>query len=292
MLTNSVKSYPAKSAFKKLKTPTKTDNAISFKAGLAPITDNFAKQAISHADIVVTHGCNINCKHCIDKFRNTSFNIIGLDKIEKFLKLLKEQTTKTKTFKYDRNPKLEVLLLGGEPTMAGSKHLNEIADLVHKNDFEICISTNGQKKEVLNDIIPNFDWTQITCWSDKQIDYWRKFNNKINIKLSGDEKLTLDKFSHFADYTQDFPRRSLSMYFKPNFEETCKDQELWTHLNKSDWERQGSYLYTFVDGVRVKRCIPGETNIIDEPLIPKLYPNGNYNKTWQHEINDPYLGDL
>ena len=26
--------------------------------------------------------------------------------------------------------------------------------------------------------------------------------------------------------------------------------------------------------------------------IPKLYPNGNYNKTWCNEDNDPYLGNL
>ena len=37
-------------------------------------------------------------------------------------------------------------------------------------------------------------------------------------------------------------------------------------------------MYTIDDGVRFKKCIPGETNIIDEPTIPKLYPNGNYSE--------------
>ena len=59
----------------------------------------------------------------------------------------------------------------------------------------------------------------------------------------------------------------------------------------SQWKRNGSYYYTFYEGVRFKRCVPGETNLIDEPTIPKLYPNGNYNKTWCHEELDDYLSD-
>ena len=49
------------------------------------------------------------------------------------------------------------------------------------------------------------------------------------------------------------------------------------------------YEYTFYKGVRIKKCIPGETNIIDEPTVPKVYPNGNYNKTWCNEEMDNYL---
>lgn len=292
MLKNSMTLYSNKSNFERFKVQPKTNNVLSFKANLKPVIDTFEKQALSHADIVVTHSCNMHCNFCIDQFRNTSSTIISLDKVESFLKLLKTKTSKTNKFKYDQNPVTEVLLLGGEPTMAGSEHLNKIAQLVHKHGFEICVSTNGIKKDVIEEILPNFDWVQVTCRSDKQIDYWRKFKDKVNIKLAGDADLTLDKFKHFVEYTKDFPRRSLTMYFKPNFEEVCKDKGLQDYLNKFDWEEQGSYLYTFVDGVRVKKCIPSKTNFIDEPLIPKLYPNGNYNKTWQNELNDPYIGEL
>lgn len=48
-------------------------------------------------------------------------------------------------------------------------------------------------------------------------------------------------------------------------------------------------MYTFYKGVRRKKCIHGQTNIIDEETLPKLYPNGNYNKTWNNEELDDYL---
>ena len=33
----------------------------------------------------------------------------------------------------------------------------------------------------------------------------------------------------------------------------------------------------------------GHANVVEEPLIPKLYPNGNYNKTWNDELLDNYI---
>ena len=246
---------------------------------------------ISHADIITTHDCNMACKYCIDKFKGTSKQIIEIDLIKKFLKMLYEKTYKI-NFAYDNNPKTEILLLGGEPTLLGESYLKEIADWVHKYDFEICMSTNGINKDVIKNVIPFFDWVQITCYNDAQIMYWKEFKDNINIKLPGDERLNLQSFKHFIDMTRDFGRKSLSMYFKPNFESVCKDIEFNEFLDSLKWERFGSYLYTFYDGVRIKKCISGVTNIEEEPLIPKLYPNGNYNKTWQNEENDEYIGKL
>jgi len=79
------------------------------------------------------------------------------------------------------------------------------------------------------------------------------------------------------------------MYFTPDFEEVCSDKEVWNLLNTLAWERNGAYMYTFFKGVRIKKCIHGHNNISDEPSVPKLYPNGNYNKTWENEYLDDYL---
>lgn len=133
-----------------------------------------------------------------------------------------------------------------------------------------------------------------TTHSEQETDYWRGVNVKygnINLKLSGDQMLTLEKLNHFIDTTTDFTRRSVSMYFTPDFEELCKDDRVWNLLDSKllNWERNGSYFYAFYKGVRFKKCIPGKTNIIDEPTVPKLYPNGNYNRTWLNEDMDDYL---
>lgn len=79
------------------------------------------------------------------------------------------------------------------------------------------------------------------------------------------------------------------MYFTPDFKQLCSDQKIWSLLDTLEWKRNGSYMYAFYKNIRFKKCIPNETNIIDEPTVPKLYPNGNYNKTWLNENLDDYL---
>lgn len=232
-----------------------------------------------HIDIVVTHDCNMNCKHCIDKFRRTSNKVTRLTEIERFLQLIRKHTDKS----------LEVLLLGGDPSVVGAYHLINIAKLCHAYNFKCIMSTNGLLKGTILDCIPYFDSIQITVHNDIEIDYWRQYKDKINVKLAGDENLTWEKLQHFMSYTEGFSRRSVSMYFTPEFEELCKDDKIWELLNTLNWERNGSYLYAFYDGVRFKKSIHGETNIIDEPTVPKLYPNGNYNKTWDNEYMNDYI---
>lgn len=239
------------------------------------------KQYIDHANIVVTHSCNNHCKFCIDKFVNTDNRIVSLADVEKFLKLLRKNTDKC----------FSVLLLGGEPTAAPTEFLIKAADLIHHYGFRIMMSTNGINKEKIIELLPYYDWIQVTVYNDAQINFWRQWPNKINIKYCGDRLLTMEKLKHFIEYTNEFARRSVSMYFTPDWQELCTDEDVWNLLNSLEWKRNGSYYYTFYKGVRFKRCIPGETNLIDEPTIPKLYPNGNYNKTWCHEELDDYLSE-
>jgi len=234
---------------------------------------------LDHVDIVTSHICNKRCKHCIDKFIRTSTQVISLETIEKFLDMIRRYTDKT----------LEVLLLGGEPTVLATEKLISIAELVNSKGFLVMMSTNGILKEKIIQLIPYYDSIQITVDSDEEIDFWRQWSDKINIKLAGDTALTLENLEHFVEYTEGFFRRSISMYFTPDFEELCKDKEIWALLDTLKWERNGSYMYTFYKGVRIKKCIHGETNIVDEPTVPKVYPNGNYNKTWCHEELDDYL---
>lgn len=234
---------------------------------------------LDHIDIVTTHRCNKKCPHCIDKFIRTSCDEVSLDSIDKFLKLIKSYTDK----------QLEVLLLGGEPTVLSFDKLVDISNLIHSHGFLSMMSTNGVLKEKIIKLTPYYDFIQVTVDNDSDIDFYRMHSGKINIKWVGDDSLTLDTLKHFEEYTRGFLRRSISMYFTPDFKELCTDKELWDFLDTLEWKRNGSYMYTFYNGVRIKKCIHGKTNIIDEPEVPKLYPNGNYNKTWNNEDMDDYL---
>ena len=237
---------------------------------------------LDHADIVTSHICNMRCPFCIDKFIRTSTDTIKLEDVHRFMKLLRKHTDEP----------LEILLLGGEPTMLSKDKLVKIAETIHEYGFKAMMSTNGVLTDKIKQILPYYDWVQITVHSDKELKYWSQWPEKVNVKLSGDRKLTFDKLIQWIEDTKQFERRSVSMYFTEDFEELCKDKDIWNLLETLDWKRNGSYLYAFYEGVRFKRCIHGETNIIDEPTVPKLYPNGNYNKTWRNEDMDAYLGNL
>lgn len=237
------------------------------------------KYNLDHLDIVTCHLCNKGCEHCIDKFLKSYTTVINLDTIEKFLQIVRLHCDEP----------LEVLLLGGEPTVLSEEKLIDICNLIHRYNFKAIMSTNGILRDKIIRLIPYFDYIQVTVETDEDIDFYRAYPDKINIKLAGDENLDLEKFNHFIEYTKGFDRRSISMYFTPDFEELCKDKDIWNILDTLDWKRNGSYLYAFYKGVRIKRCIHGETNIIDEPTVPKVYPNGNYNKTWCNEDMDDYL---
>ena len=89
---------------------------------------------LDHVDIVTSHMCNNRCKHCIDKFIRTSTQVISLETIEKFLDMIRTYT----------NKKLEVLLLGGEPTLLATEKLISIAELVHSKGFLVMMTLYGQ----------------------------------------------------------------------------------------------------------------------------------------------------
>lgn len=247
---------------------------------------------IDHADIVVNHQCNMNCKFCVDKFRGSTTDVVKMDKVAQFIQLLKKHTHVSPKYQNDNGP-LEVLMLGGEPTLIGVDRLALFCGMIYGAGFRSVISTNARRKDIVREILPFFDWVQVAVYSDEEIDYWRSLSTeKINLKLSGDATFSMKKLEHFAEYTKDFKRRSVTMFFKPNFEQVCPDAIVQKFLDSLSWERIDSYEYTMYEGVRLKRCIPGVTNIVDEPHIPKLYPNGNYNCNWSSEEHNPYLGEL
>lgn len=238
------------------------------------------KYEIDHADIVTSHLCNRHCEFCIDAFLNTSRELIDERLVESFLSMIDD---------YTGGRRITVLLLGGEPTVLPKDKLIAIADIVHAHGHKASMSTNGIRRQHIIDIMPYYDSIQITFDDLAKMSEWAGYEDKINAKICGDSAFTMEKLSQFKRLAKDFQRRSVSMYFTDDFCELCRDKEVWEYLDGLEWKRNGSYMYAIDDGVRFKKCIPGETNIIDEPTIPKLYPNGNYNRTWRHENLDDYL---
>lgn len=235
---------------------------------------------IDHVDIVTSHLCNRHCDFCIDAFLNTSREMIDVELVERFLSMIDD---------YTGGKTVTVLLLGGEPTVLPKDKLVDIAEIIHSHGHKASMSTNGIRREHIIDILPYYDSVQITFDDLDKMSEWQGYEDKINAKICGDAAFTMDKLGKFKRLAKDFQRRSVSMYFTDDFCELCRDKEVWEYLDGLEWNRNGSYMYAIDDGVRFKKCIPGETNIIDEPTIPKLYPNGNYNRTWRHEELDDYL---
>lgn len=241
---------------------------------------------IDHVDIVTSHICNKGCEHCIDAFLGTSNTMVNIELVEKFLMTVRDHV--------GNGRRLTVLLLGGEPTVLGTEKLIKIADVIHSFGYKASMSTNGILMRRIEEIAPYFDSVQVTIDELDEMEKWRHLEDKINLKICGDEHLTMQKLRDFMRRARGFQRRSVTMYFTENFEELCRDKDVWEFLDGLAWERSGSYMYAFYEdedghATRFKKCIPEETNIVEEPTIPKLYPNGNYNKTWRDEELDDYL---
>lgn len=73
------------------------------------------------------------------------------------------------------------------------------------------MSTNGVLKDKILRILLYYNWIQVTINNDSNIDFYRDYPNKINLKIAGDEQFTMEKLKHFMDYTKDFERRSVTI---------------------------------------------------------------------------------
>lgn len=176
---------------------------------------------IDHVDIVTSHICNKRCEHCIDAFLNTSKERISLRDVEVFLDLVSQYCAGKKT----------VLLLGGEPTVLSAETLEEIADVIHSHGYKATMSTNGVFADKIERLSKTYDSIQITIEDLDEIDNWRHIADKVNLKICGDESLTVEKLDEFAKKAVDFQRRSLTMYFDENtLEELCQDEHVWLSI--------------------------------------------------------------
>lgn len=271
----------------------KKQNKISFGS-----TINTGKKfVIDHADILVTHKCNKGCPTCIDKWVNKYKQIISFDTIIKYFNLLEKNTISVPS-PVNKEAKTLVNILGGEPTVVGEDFLNKIAENAHARKFLTWISTNGIKEETVKRILPNFDMVHITVDTPEEAIKWAnsEWLNRIDIKFPCTEKTSLADFLKFAEITKDFPNKKMIVYNDLHRKEIKMQPELEALLDDPNVNYivapHGFQKYAEINGVTIKRTIEQDNYFADSQMIPRLYPNGNYNCTWENELNNPYLGEL
>ena len=271
----------------------KIQNIISFGSN-----KNIGKKfVIDHADILVTHKCNKGCPTCIDKWVNKYKQIISFDTIKKYFNLLERNTISIPS-PVNKEAKTLINILGGEPTVVGEDFLNQIAENAHERNFLMWLSTNGIKTETVKNILPHYDMVHITV--DKPEDAIRWANSEylkhIDIKFPCTEKTSLAEFLKFAEITKDFPNKKMIVYNDLHRKEIKIQPELAAVLDDPAVNYitapHGFQKYAEINGVTIKRTIQEDNHFADSQLIPRLYPNGNYNCTWENEKNNPYLGNL
>ena len=114
-----------------------------------------------------------------------------------------------------------------------------------------------------------------------------KFSEHLNIKLACNSDTTLDDFKEFAKIK--IPHKSVIIYHDLNLKkpkEVPLKLDLKEYIDKSaDWSTTSNapYLFREIDGVVVKRPVEGNSVFADSPIIPKIYPNGNYGNSWTTE---------
>ncbi len=267
------------------------------KVSFGNAIDTGAKFAIDHADVLVTHRCNKGCPTCIDKWVNKYKQIISFDIIKKYFNLLERNTVSVPS-PVNKEGRTLINILGGEPTVVGEEFLNQIAENAHERNFLMWTSTNGIKTETVKRILPNFDMVHITVDKPEDAIKWAdsEYLNRIDIKYPCTEKTSLEDFLRFVNITKDFPNKKMIVYNDLHRKEIKMQPELAALLDGSDVKYtvapHGFQKYADVYGVTIKRTIQEDNHFADSQMIPRLYPNGNYNCTWENELNNPYLGEL
>jgi len=167
------------------------------------------KVMIDCADILVTHQCNKGCATCVDNWMNKYNQIISFDTVKKFLNMI-GQKTESVTSVVNPDGKTFINVLGGEPTMVGEELLNKIATAAHDKDFMIWVSTNGIKKQTVENILPNFDLVRITVYTPEQALKWAdsKHIDKMELKFPCTGKTTVKDFEKFVEAAKAFPRNT------------------------------------------------------------------------------------
>lgn len=255
------------------------------------------KFLIDHADILVTHSCNKGCPTCIDKWVNKYRQIVSFDIVKKYFNMLEQKTTSVRSV-VNKNGQTLINILGGEPTVVGEEFLNKIAENAHLRNFLVWISTNGIKRKTVESILPNFDLVRLTVDTPEEALKWAdsKLINKLEIKFPCTETTTLGDFERFAELTKDFPNRMMIVYNDKFRKEVTLQPDLAELLNSSnvnyEVSKHGFQKYGKINGITIKRTIQEDNHFADTKMIPRLYPNGNYNCTWENELNNPYLGEL
>ena len=120
----------------------------------------------------------------------------------------------------------------------------------------------------------------------------------MELKFPCTGKTTVKDFEKFVEAAKAFPRKMMIVYNDMHRKELPLQPDMAELLDSPTVNYQvakhGFHKYGNISGVTVKRTMQEnlDNKFADSSMFPRLYPNGNYNRTWANELNDPYLGQL
>jgi radical SAM protein with 4Fe4S-binding SPASM domain len=104
----------------------------------------------------ITNKCNLHCKHCLNSSNPQKTTQLSLETIKQIIKQIKPLKIK------------KIKLGGGEPLI--HSQLQEILELLHKNNYSISMTTNGLRI------------------NNKMINFFKKYEISLSISLETSKK--------------------------------------------------------------------------------------------------------
>jgi organic radical activating enzyme len=222
------------------------------------------------ADIIVTHNCNRKCQFCCDEFIHESGEV-DLNKVDLFLENL---------FEVDGHRNItDVMILGGEPTLVSIEKLQAICNKIHSYNVKVSMTTNNRIGPKLLELNGFVDYMNISYYIDTDYSWIKNFDktqcviSKLITKTDFPELKDLDNFIS-----------SINVPIKLSTLNNVNDELNPAWLN--DWQNSLKQFSIFTkakaamyNGVLVK--LMGLSG--DDYYHPKLYPNGNWNRTWHSQ---------
>jgi hypothetical protein len=242
------------------------------------------------ADIVVTHRCNRHCKFCCDKFVNKYDDVVKMEDVRRYLDWFRDHDATVKKVN-------DIMLLGGEPTMAGVPYLKDICDLIHsygtpEKPWKVSLTTNGYLGKGILALDGYVDYLNVSVYDNAALLrgdlHYGDFERSELVYAVLLSKTSFPTHSSFDDFIDETTELGYDVKFSTFNRDTPMDlmpdwiDDFMIH-HRDDIVR----IFETCWGMDYRGCVIKFMHICDcEAGFPKLYPNGVVNRTWQNEDSD------
>jgi molybdenum cofactor biosynthesis enzyme MoaA len=193
----------------------------------------------------------------------------------------------------------DIMLLGGEPTLAGLDYIKKICDLIHTYEtngrrWKVSLTTNGVMKDKISELDGYVDYLNISVYDlldilNDRIDYRHLFTSGITelvyaILIQKHWFPTQEAFDTFITMADGYDLKFSTF----NVDSPLSLNPDWVLKFADEHSNEIVNIFETCKGMDYRNSVIKFMHLCDlkSQGFPKLYPNGVINRTWDNETPD------